>query len=337
MEYVVALRVGQNDIKALTNLEAVRKERVAPLLAMRGKNLRHLDAFFQSWGDTSFYLDISRFISDASDPFLVEHRLNDFKEGFQAKRKFYEACVVKNKALVPVVGWADGDPTRAVVQCALILASEFKRIAVRIDVDFTGPRQWGAAQNILNSVADPSIVDLLIDFRKISSHPLIGPGSWLNTLITEASAYGVRSIVLISTSFPDDKPASGSARGVACLDLVWQTSARVARPDTRLVYGDYGATNPTGTMEFVPGMPVIPFANYLMPLEWWQTRQGGDKAFHQYTEIAQLIRNLPGYHGDDFCWATREISRIATTGAQYGNNGTWNGYRINQHVCAVLQ
>lgn len=67
-----------------------------------------------------------------------------------------------------------------------------------------------------------------------------------------------------------------------------------------------------------------------------ERRKGGNKEFANYIEIAQEVRNLPGYHGDDFCWATREYSRIVATSTGYGNNGTWNGYRINQHICAMI-
>lgn len=67
------------------------------------------------------------------------------------------------------------------------------------------------------------------------------------------------------------------------------------------------------------------------------TPQGGDKEFVNYIEIADEIRRLPGYHGDGFCWATREYTRIVATSTNYGNNGTWNGYRINQHICAMLK
>ena len=36
MQYVACLRVGQNDVKALINLEDVRRDVVVPLLDMRG-------------------------------------------------------------------------------------------------------------------------------------------------------------------------------------------------------------------------------------------------------------------------------------------------------------
>lgn len=49
MQYVACLRVGQNDVKALINLEDHRREVVAPLLDMRGDDDRHLQTFLASW------------------------------------------------------------------------------------------------------------------------------------------------------------------------------------------------------------------------------------------------------------------------------------------------
>ncbi|RDU96537.1 beta family protein [Trinickia dinghuensis] len=337
MDYVAALRVGQNDIKALINLEPGRKQRVAPLLSMRGTDERHLDSFTNNWGSTPFYLDVSRFDTDSNDRYIVEHELNLAANAFIEKRNFYDATAAKNSALIPVVGWADADSSRDVVQCAIMLSARYSKIAVRMDVNRDSPRQWPIAQNVLNSVPDPSAVDVIVDFRKLTDFPLLTRGGWLESLVQHIRRYGVGRIVLVSTSFPDDKPPSGSSRTRACLDLAWQLAFRGALPDVELTYGDYAGTNPTGVMDFIPGMPVIPFANYFTPVEWWQTRQGGDKEFHHYPAIARMIRALPGYHGDEFCWANREIARIASSATNYGNNGTWNGFRVNQHICAVLE
>lgn len=51
MEYVVSARVGLNDMKALVNLDQERREKVIPLLNVRGESSRHLDGFLQHWTD----------------------------------------------------------------------------------------------------------------------------------------------------------------------------------------------------------------------------------------------------------------------------------------------
>ncbi|MGO2202092.1 beta family protein, partial [Pseudomonas helleri] len=157
-----------------------------------------------------------------------------------------------------------------------------------------------------------------------------------NHLLKQLNGYNLQSLVLLSTSFPIDKPASNTSRSSACYDVAWQSNIDRNGISPSPIYGDYAATNPTAPMEYIPGMPVLPFGCYYTPTEWWQRRKGGNKEFVNYIEIAREVRNLPGYHGDDFCWATREYSRIVTTSTGYGNNGTWNGYRINQHICAMI-
>jgi hypothetical protein len=337
MDYVVALRIGQNDIKAVLNLEPARKKRVAPLLSMRGKDERYLDSFLSTWGKTPFFLDVSRYPADSQDRYILDSGLRSPAGAFSAKRQFFAASQAKNNAVIPVVSWHDQDPVREVVQLAMTLSASYERIAVRLELTPRGAASnWNTLQNILNSIPDPRRAIVIIDFQKLVAFPDIAPGGWIDTTLVALNGYGVSDVVLVSTSFPDDKPASGTTRTVACLDLAWQTAFRLGQPRHNVIYGDYGATNPTSSMDYKPGMPVIPFANYLVPAEWWQGRLGGDKEFVRYVDLAQMIRSLPGYHGDAFCWATQEIARIAGATQNYGNNGTWNGFKINQHICAVL-
>ncbi|EXF94094.1 hypothetical protein HK44_005270 [Pseudomonas fluorescens HK44] len=51
MLYIPCMKVGQNDVKALINLEDARKELVSPLLNMRGIE-RHLNDFLADWVTT---------------------------------------------------------------------------------------------------------------------------------------------------------------------------------------------------------------------------------------------------------------------------------------------
>lgn len=339
MEYLVALRVGQNDIKALLNLENSRKQRVMPLLMMRGKDDKHINNFLKDWGNTDFYLDISRFDTDKKDEIIVNGQLNDHNLAFQKKHEFYKICSAKNKSAIPVIGWFDSDPPRSVVQLALNLENEFENIAIRIDAGENLTNQLNVAKNILNSVKNPKSIDIVLDFCSI---PKLAPAPGnVDALVNDLKKnYDVRKIVLLSTSFPSDKPPSGNNRVKTCKDILWQIPHIKKFEDGSLVYGDYGATDPASAIEYIAGMPTIPFANYLASSEWWQSRKGTDKEYIKYIDIAKEIVALPQYHGDEFCWATREISRISklptVQGEKYGNNGAWNGHKINQHICAIL-
>jgi len=159
-------------------------------------------------------------------------------------------------------------------------------------------------------------------------------------MMLKIDGYALEGICLLSTSYPADKPPSNTPRMVQCSDPEWQANAQALELRTKKIYGNFGATNPTAPMEFINGMVILPFANYYIAPEWWQRRKGGDREFFNYIEIAKEIRRLPGYHNDGYCWANREIFRIsklpANADAGYGGNGQWNGIKINQHICVVI-
>ncbi|EKP5711604.1 beta family protein [Pseudomonas aeruginosa] len=337
MEYVASFRVGQNDVKAIINIENARRDHFTPLLNMRGDDDRHLNTFLNDWTAHSFFLDISRAPADIKEQFIKNNDLHNPGQGFQNKRKFFNNVQLTNGNLIPVVSWVDKDHQRDVIQCAITLLSSFNKIAIRVFCS-TQPTttSWQRAKAILDAVSSPQRVYVILDFgiTPPSQHSV---GSAFHSALMELDDYNPAAICLLSSTFPADKPASNTSRQMPCLDIVWQTAARTLPVNTPIIYGDYAAMNPAATMEYIAGMPVLPFANYYTPVEWWQRRKGGDKEFTNYVDIAKEIRMLPGYHGDAFCWATREIGRIATTGAAYGNNGIWNGFRMNQHVCAMLE
>ncbi|MDH1337502.1 beta family protein [Comamonas thiooxydans] len=340
MEYAAALKVGQNDIKALVNLESFRRDRFAPILMMRGIDRKYIDNFLQTWGPTNFYLDTSRYKIDEDDPFLVSSQVNDPSNFYKNKFDFYQSCKSINNSLIPTVGWKANDPAREIVQFALNLEKSYECIAIRFDAAADGDNEINIVRNILNSVQNPKKFDVIIDYGK--QLKLTTTPSNASAIVNELMKnYGVRKIILLSSSFPEDKPPSGTTRYMPCNDLIWQIPFIRAEKKDNIIYGDYAATNPDSIVEYIPGMAVIPFANYLETYDWWQGRKGKDKEFSKYVDLAKDIISLPGYHGDNFCWATKEISRIAKLpaiqGERYGSNGSWNGYKVNQHICAILE
>lgn len=337
MQYVACLRVGQNDVKALINLEPQRRDVLAPLLDMRGDDDRHLQTFLADWADHPFFLDVSRVTKDVAESFITTNDLHNPARAFENKRQFFTSVSGLNGNVVPVVSWVDDDSQREVIQSALALQRVFSHIAIRVACPGRATTtSWGRLLSILDALECPGAVTVVMDFGA-TTPASTASGSDFNLSLRQLNDYRIRDLVLLSTSFPIDKPASNSSRSSACYDVAWQSRVDRNGIASNLVYGDYAATNPTAPMEYIPGMPVLPFACYYTPTEWWQRRKGANKEFVKYVEIAQEIRNLPGYHGDDFCWATREYSRIVATSTNYGNNGVWNGYRINQHICAIIR
>lgn len=336
MEYVVSARVAQFDIQALTNLEVPRKQAIVPLLNLRGDNLNHINRFASQWGDYPFMFDISRFAADEDCQLILQHGLNSPEAHFASKRAMFDYVKGLNDQMIPVVGWQETDSLRDITQFLLGLDRDYGHIAIRVSLPQANAVT--VLRSLLATAPDTSKISVVLDFESIARNgvPDAGPRGDVAALIQECAALGVRNIVLLSSSFPVDRPVNGTARLVPCADIVWQQQLRRHFEGLPIVYGDYGATDPNANVDFVPGMSIIPFANYYLPLEWWQKRLGRDKEFENYVTLAEEICSLASFHGEGFCWATREIVRIATTGDQYGSNGKWNAYKINQHICAQL-
>lgn len=335
MKYIVALKTALNDIKAVVNLEATRKQQIAPLMNVRGNDDKQVASFLENWGDYPFLMEISRFPSDQNDQIIVEKKLHASLNAFEAKRTFFDWVKGKNSALIPVVSWAAGDPARDIVQCAVQLTRKFQTVAVQIDMSMP-QAELDKMSRILDAVEDYKQLLFVLDFgQKVP--PDLTPSSPTQGILTQLRTYGIKQAVLLSTSYPEDKPVSGSTRRVPSTDQAWQGALQRMVFDIDFIFGDYGATNPNNALEYVVGMAVIPFANYFAGQVWTQYRRGKDKEFHQYKQIAADIRSQSDYHGDQFCWATKEIGRIAlSTDGKHGSNGTWNGFKINQHICCTL-
>jgi hypothetical protein len=336
MLYIPCMKVGQNDVKALINLEEHRKELTSPLLNMRGIE-RHLNDFLTDWGDHSYLMDISRSPLDIASDVIAERDLHNPNNHFENKRNWFSEIKVQNNSLIPVVSWLDTDNSRDVIQLSRVLLTDFETIAIRVicPSEIVGP-SWERAIHILDATPNPESIIVILDFGDRSPISTINGGT-LDHSFSILETYGVHSVTLVSSSFPSQKPQSGSTSTAICHDIVWQAEAKQLNDSIKLIYGDYAGTYPGAAVEYIPGMAVIPFASYYIPNEWWLKRLGRDKEFENYVQLARDIRQLPDYHGDDFCWATREYGRISQTNERYGNNGVWNGLRANQHICATLK
>lgn len=103
MQYVACLRVGQNDIKALINLETPRRDVVAPLLDMRGGDDRHLQTFLTNWTEHPFFLVVSRVRKDVAEVFITANDLHNPNGAFEKKRQFFADVAGINQNIIPVV------------------------------------------------------------------------------------------------------------------------------------------------------------------------------------------------------------------------------------------
>lgn len=340
MKYIACLRVGMNDMKALTSIENDRRADFSPLLDMRGTDDKYLQTFLDCWTQSPFLLDVSRVTADAKDSYILSGDLHNPSAAFSGKRAFFEAVSNINSNVIPVVSWKDTDEQRQVVQLAIQLSAQYTKIAIRVSAS---PKPSVAATArllaILDSIQNPQATTVIFDYS--AGRPAdLSSGSDFHNLLLSVDGYGLERICLLSTSYPADKPPSNTFRMVPCGDPEWQAAAQILDLETSIIYGDFGATNPSAPMDFINGMVILPFANYYIPPEWWQRRKGGDREFSNYIAIAKEIRQLPGYHGDNYCWANKEIFRISNLPSNaesgYGSNGLWNGIKTNQHICVMI-
>lgn len=102
MLYIPCMKIGQNDVKALINLEDHRKELVAPLLNMRGID-RHLNDFLASWDTYPFLMDISRSPQDIADGVIAERDLHNPESHFKNKRIWFTEIKAINNSIIPIV------------------------------------------------------------------------------------------------------------------------------------------------------------------------------------------------------------------------------------------
>ncbi|WP_422155816.1 beta family protein [Vreelandella titanicae] len=340
MRYLVALRVGQNDVKALLNLENSIKDKITPLLIMKGK-IKHLDNFLASWGNYEYLIDVSRFTNDEEDEFIIAYDPENPHGGYQNKIDFFNYAFQKNPNAIPVLAWNSSAPLRDIIQFAIKLDNQYEKIAIRIKTPISN-HDNNILNAILAAISDINKIQVIFDFEHISATDLTKFDKALIEINQIFSTYPDLTGHTLSTSFPIDKPQNGTDRNVICYDPFFQ--AKILKKHSALSYGDYGATNPSSPMEFEPWMQIIPFVNYYAEFEWWQKRDGGDKEYYKYVSLARDIKSLKTYHGDQFCWANTEIHRISNLnitpaiGAKqkHGSNGTWNGIKINQHICAML-
>lgn len=336
MNYVACLKTAQNDIKALINLEQCRKEKITPLLELRGRETdKYLSNFLSEWGASKFFLDFCQ-TENNDDISSWQAEFLRCDNAFSTKKSIFHE-LTEHKNMIPVISWQDKNNLRNIIQFAIHTENSYPETAIRVNMG--SKSSWNVAISLLSALTTPSNLTVILDFRgKPPSTP--EEIDLVEAKVCEINEFQIKQIILLSTSFPTEKPPSGETKQISCTDYFWQTKIITKYNDKKIVYGDYAATNPFSIIDFVPGMIVIPFACYFIPFTWWVRRNGTDKEYKVFRSIAKEIVNLPFFHGEDYCWATKEISRIAklddTIDGQHGSNGSWNGYKSNQHMCVML-
>lgn len=340
MKYIVNLRAGMNDINALVNLDSIDKSLVLPFINTRGelKNDYLFNNFLINWGDFPFMVDASLIVSDMFDEYNQANGLLDHTNAFQHKYNFYDRIYLANNNLIPVISILQSSTMRDNIQFLLKLQNKpYRKIALRI-TDLSQNSISNLFALLATSNNTESII-VLYDIGSIVDANINSIQTQLSNFLQDISiTYNGIDVSIISTSYPPQKTSTRDTWYVIPnLDLPLYFSLKNSFPKINLIYGDYGSTNPTSPMEYIPGMSIIPCVTYYDNCYWYQMKTGNSHEFNKFVDLANCIISEPFYHGYNFSWGDNQINDIAQKTAGNGNAGTWNGIRINQYITTIAR
>ncbi|ULH09601.1 hypothetical protein MF265_16685 [Serratia marcescens] len=350
MNYFVFIKNAMDDISAICSLRDEQKDEITPIILTSGNAFKRknniittelkkdylLDEFLQSWGDREFLVDVSRGDSDANSEYNEHYKLNKQDNGYSGRVEYFKRIKENNKNIIPTISWNSNDNLRNILRFSLNLESYFDKIAINIHIK--NENSLKNARLILSAIERPHKAKVILNLESINEEYKPNE-SKISEIIDELiNDYSIEDIILASSSFPDSKPKERDIWVTTeCKDMTWQIPLIFKyRSKVKVHYGDYAATSPNAATDYIIGMQIIPCVTYFRIGYWHQMKSGNDKQFEKFVELAQKIVNSAFYHNDSFCAANESISTIAKTGEKYGTSGTWNGYKMNQHISECL-
>ncbi|OCG76186.1 hypothetical protein A9G42_08480 [Gilliamella sp. Nev6-6] len=353
MFHIVNLRLGMNDINALVNTYDSDKNQILPFINTRGELKADylFNNFLPNWGNYPFMIDASFITPDMYDEYNQVNGLLDHTNAFQHKYEFYERIVNVNNNLIPVISILPSR-TRDNLQFLFKLENrQYKKIALRItDLSQSSINNLFA---LLAASYDVKKMLVLCDIGSIVGENINVIQNRLDYILQRLSIeYEGIDVSIISTSFPSQKTPNrdvGEAMPhsetpnrdvwdvIPNLDLLLYFNLKSSFQGINLIYGDYGATNPTSPIEYVSGMQIIPCVTYYDNYNWYQMKTGNNHEFSKFIDLANCLVSENFYHGNYFSWGDTQIYNIANKTINNGHSGTWDGIRINQHITSIAR
>jgi hypothetical protein len=340
--YMPSVRTSTYNLGALKELSLDVKSQLIPRIIVRGDNYTDLDLFLNDWGDMPLFLEVSKYLLDIDCSLNIS--LNDNSNHYSNKFNLFEEKHKISNKLIPVINESSLDKLRDVVQLGIKISNNFDFTAIVLDISTNFDKSFRILNSLLAAFSDEAISKtiLIIDAGKIDSLNQINIDN-LTAAFKVVESYNFYSIFTSSTSYPTTRPSASETATHACIDPVWQNrfNNQLNKIGKNLIYGDYAATDPSGeAIEFDFAVHPIPYATYLLndSFEWFTLREGKGGEYEKFRIIAQKIRDQSGYHGDNFCYATKQIKSIAEhTRKKAGNQAYWNKLKINQHISAIIK
>lgn len=249
----------------------------------------------------------------------------------------------KDLYLIPVTGVArNRDYQMAVKDAAL---KDRRGYCLRLENDDFG--EFGTLGTKINDLlgeigTGPDEVDLLLDFKEISSSQTAAVSIAANSLISTLPFIAQwRTLIFAGTGFPPDLSdvAASSVKTIARSEwTVWQslvsTSSTIKRKPS---LGDYGISHPSA-IEIDPRiMKMSANLRYTTDTDWLilKGRNVRDHGFDQFHALCRQLIARPEYKGAAFSWGDQSISDCAARTTNPGNATTWRKVGTNHHVTLV--
>jgi len=339
--YVPSIRTSKYNLGALKELKPDVKALLIPRIIVRGDNTTDLDSFLVDWHQNPVFLEISNFTIDIDCDLNIQ--LSDHSEHYLNKFNFFKEKREIAKKLIPIIHENTVENLRNIVQFGLNISKEFDLIGIVLNISTQFEKSFSILNSLLAAFSDDVISKtvLIVDAGKIDNLNQINIDN-LTTAFKLIKDYNFHSIITSSTSYPATRPSTGETTTHTCIDPIWQNrfNNQLNKIGKNVIYGDYAATDPSvEAIEFDFAVQPIPYATYLLEysFEWFTLREGKGGECEKFRIIAQKIRDEDGYHGDDFCYATKQIKEIAEyVRRKAGNQAYWNKLKINQHISSII-
>lgn len=340
--YMPSVRTSTYNLGALKELDASIKSQIIPRIIVRGDSDNDLNSFLSDWGQMPLFLEVSQYPLDKECRLNIH--LSDSSNHYSNMYDFFEEKTTISNNIIPVINETASNNLRDIVQLGIKISDQFELFGIVLSISTHFDKSFSILNSLLAALSDKAISKtiLIIDAGKIDNLNQINMGN-LNAILKVIEDYNFYSIVTSSTSYPATRPAPSETATHTCIDPVWQNrfNNQLSKIGKNLTYGDYAATDPSGeAIEFDFAVHPIPYATYLLndSFEWFTLREGKGGEYEKFRIIAQKIRDQSSYHGDDFCYATRQIKSIAEhTRKKAGNQAYWNKLKINQHISAIIK
>lgn len=321
--YIPMMKTKAGEITALSNLPALSRSRILPLLHVC-ENV-----------SPSFAKELA--IAWSGNLAGVDGSFNFIHSGSSTA---FTALVVamRNGGIATVPSFGPSDPVTYQQFARAMVDGHGALIKVSVG-NIPSVPAWLWAQGI-----SPSVVDLVVDLKHIAFVDLSSYAGYITSVLQQnaLSLVQYRSVTLASAAAPKDHTSlQYGANRVARTDwLLW--SAVSPTTSFQLDYGDYLTGHPDLTEP--PGVAMASAtvsARYTLDAEWLIIKGRSTNGPHgqpmgqQYIAHAGLISSDPGFSGVIGSWADSQIMQAAAGAPKMGSRGKWSGFAANRHLWLV--